>query len=55
MFGENKKYHYIGIAYFQYEMTMEKSAAVTGNRVLANEDAIRLGNYAFAYCFREYC
>ena len=53
MFGENNKYHQVGNANLQYKKTIEKDVAVAANRVLVNRDAIRLGNNAFAFCFKE--
>ena len=47
--GDKNKHHQIGNAYLQYELTFEKDVAVAGNRVLANGDAIRVVNIAFAH------
>ena len=53
IFGYINNYHQIGNAYLHYELAIEKDVAVATNRVLVNEDAIRLVNYAFGYCFKE--
>ena len=37
----NNNYHQIGIAYLQYELTIEQDNVVAANRVLVNRDAIR--------------
>ena len=47
MFGENINYHQIGNTTLQYAMTIEK--VVAADRVLVDEDGIRLVNNAFAY------
>ena len=53
VFGENNNCHQVGIAYLQYELTIEKDVAVAANRSRVNGDGIRLVNNAFAYCFKE--
>ena len=53
IFGENDNYHQIGIAYLQYESTVEKGVANPADRILTDDDTIRLVNNAFAYCFKK--
>ena len=53
MFGENNNYHHISNAYREYELEIEKDAAVAGDRFLVDAIAFRLVKNAFAYCFKE--
>ena len=49
IFGENIKYHQIGNAYLEFNITVRK----TDTTNFRNDDPIRLVNNAFAYCFKE--
>ena len=53
VFGENKKYHQIGNAFLQYEITVQKDEDNQGDWLPDENDATRLTNIAFAYCFKE--
>ena len=48
IFGENNKYHQIGTAYLEFDITVRNAA---GNFIDASK--VRLINNAFAYCFKE--
>ena len=50
---ENNIYHQIGIAYLQYEITVEKDVANAADRIFVDGDFNRLVIIAFAFCFRE--
>ena len=52
IFGKNNIYHQIGIAYLQYEMTIDKEVANAADRLLVDGDVIRLVIRAFAYYFK---
>ena len=49
IFGENNKYHQIGNAYLEFNITAQKN--VTTN--FHDDDPVRLVNIGFAYCFKE--
>ena len=49
IFGENNNYHQIGNAYLQFDITVRKD----DNTNFHNDDAIRLVNNRFAFCFKE--
>ena len=52
IFGGNHKYHQIGTASIQYEMTVERDVGIA-NRVLLDGDVLRLVITARVYCFKE--
>ena len=49
IFGENNNCHQVGNSYLQYDITVRKG----DNTNFVNGDEIRLGNNAFAYCFKN--
>ena len=49
IFGENTKYHQIGNAYLDFNITVRKNDTTNFH----NHDPIRLVNNGFAYCFKE--
>ena len=49
IFGENNKYHQIGNAYLEFDITMRKNDGT----IFHYEDPIRLVNNGFAFCFKE--
>ena len=49
IFGENNNYHQIGNAYLEFNITVRKNDTTK----VHNNDAIRLVNNAFAFCFKE--
>ena len=53
IFGENNNYHQIGNADVRNETTVGKDAADPAYHILFYDDATRLENLAFAYCFNE--
>ena len=53
IFGENNKYHQIGNAYLEFDITIRKVAAAVADPNFENTDQIRLINNAFAYCFTQ--
>ena len=50
---ENNNYHRIGNAYLQYQRTVGKDSADPVDCILIDDDAIRLVNNAFAFCFKD--
>ena len=53
IFGDNNKYHQIGNAYLEYDITIKKVVAAPADPNFTNDDQIRLINDAFAYCFTQ--
>ena len=49
IFGENNKYHQIGNAYREFDITVRKSDTTNFH----NDDPIRLVKNGFAFCFKE--
>ena len=49
IFGENIKYHQIGNAYLQFDITVRKNDTTNFH----NEDPISLVKNSFAFCFKE--
>ena len=49
IFGENIKYHQIGNAYLEFNITVRKNDTKNFQR----EDLIRLVNNGYAFCFKE--
>ena len=49
IFGENNNYHQKGNAYLEFNITVRKNDSTNFH----NDDAIRLVNNAFAFCFKE--
>ena len=49
IFGENNKYHQIGNAYLEFNITVRKN----NDTIFHHEDPVRLVNNGFAFCFKE--
>ena len=49
IFGENNKYHQIGHAYLEFDITVRRYDTTTFH----NEDPIRVVNNGFEFCFKE--
>ena len=49
VFGESNKYHQIGISYLEFEITVRKN----DDTKFHYDDAIRLVNNGFVFCFKE--
>ena len=52
-FKENNKYHQIGTAHLQYDVTVTRVAAIPIDRTLTDTDNIRLFKNSFADTFKE--
>ena len=53
VFEENIKYHQIGNAYRQHELSVEKDVANQVDRILIDGDTFAVVNNAIAYCFKQ--
>ena len=55
IFGENNNYHQVGNSYLQFDITVRKAdnADFDFTNDAATIEVIRLGNNAFAHCFKE--
>ena len=52
IFGENNKYHQIGNAFLEFNITVRKNGTTNFHD---DEDPIRLVNNTFAFCFEDAC